>query len=196
MADSTITSSNVILLDKFPGVPVNMNLPPGFADTTNAGDMANYGHNVATAIYKPGTKIQIYHEGAIGVAGFSTFIYLQASSNSVVVAKSLVTPAAAGAPYTVTTIASGAVGLGYGPAAIACSAVTATYYGWFWCGGVCPCDYVAAFVTSTAAGTLVTNGLVAVGGMSVGTLIAGTTITLVPTATVLGTIGIASSADA
>ena len=36
---------------------------------------------------------------------------------------------------------------------VAITAMTDDYYGWFWSGGVCPCDLVAGFAISTTIAT-------------------------------------------
>jgi hypothetical protein len=58
--------------------------------------------------------------------------------------------------YIVTDDASEA--LLSGPIAVALSAMTTGYYGWFWCGGVCPVDSVSGL-----GGSYVTDGTVAAG---------------------------------
>jgi hypothetical protein len=210
MADSTVSSNNIILLDLFPGAPGTKNLAAGFS---LGDDATNCGHNVSMAapvaagtnLNPLGTKAQVYNTGLssagsqVGVAGFSTFIYLKVGtqSASLIAAGSLVTTASTGAPYVVTNLNT-AVGNGFGPCAVAVSAMTNGYGGWFWCGGVCPTDFVAAFVPSGTAITLATDGTLVVGDATAGTLAAGsgTIIGLsTPTTGPAGRIAVASHAD-
>ena len=168
MADQTITTQGVILYDRWPGK--NCVTTP---DVENISDMTStlVGHNQQTAKYPLGTKWQLYNYGAavnVGVKyhrGFSTFIYLKAESTATTAvalsAAMLVAPygtLAAGmdrnALYTVTASSSRTTHETMGLTAMCLSTMTNSYYGWFWCGGVCPLEYVPGLsVTST----IVTN---------------------------------------
>lgn len=120
-------------------------------------------HNVAStsayAIYRLGTKIGYYNET---LGGYGACIYLQYSAGAETLA--------AGYPvgideandtlYSVTgdqsTIGDGS------PTAIALSAMTTAYYGWFWCAGVCP-DFYTSSSAKFAATTVTTNDSIAAG---------------------------------
>ncbi|TSA52233.1 MAG: hypothetical protein D4R45_07295 [Planctomycetaceae bacterium] len=157
MANSTIDHSKIILIDRWPGVPVEQeSVPPdGF---TGAGH-----HNVATPVYPVGMKNQVWDETA---HGYATLIYLQniqgtvgavAVMNPVALDTSEQATAATTSTYYKVCSDGGEVLLD-GPIAIALSAMTDAYYGWFWCGGVCPVSHVAAMDT-----TLVTDGSLTAG---------------------------------
>jgi hypothetical protein len=157
MTNSTIDNSKIILFDKFPGVPSTVRGLPvdGFTGADH--------HNVLTPYYPIGTKIQVYD---VTNKGYATMIYLQyiagtkAATLALAAGQFCCPPIAANASsgqaavnvyYKVTDDASEA--LVQGPIAVALSAMTTTYYGWFWCGGVCPISFVTALDT-----TFTTNG--------------------------------------
>lgn len=168
MANSTLDDSKFILYDRFPGaVDYNQSTPvDGFTGASH--------HNVATAVYKVGTKIQVYDETN---KGYSTFIYLQYKANT---AKVAVNALAAKQFVSIQLTANGAttyatdsvwywatdagdVALLQSALAVALSAMTTDYYGWFWCGGVCPVSFVSGL-----GGNYVTDGNVAAGAGIVG----------------------------
>ena len=170
MADEKIANDqHVILIDNFPGAALTaMKMPEdGFTGTTH--------HNVATVVYPVGTKIQVYCPGSAvvgtksGAAGYATFIYLKLeavdSTNTCGAAKQIVGIHTDAVPYDVTNEAATAVGAGKTPIAVTISAMTENYYGWFWCGGVCPVDYVDAL-----DGAYCTDNSVAIGPMTWGAL--------------------------
>ena len=167
MTNSTIHGSKIQLWDRWPGRATILATPPtdGFTGADH--------HNVAAAKYPVGTKIQVYDTTN---KGYATFIYLQyiagtAASGIALAARSFVCPqlaanATAGNNalptfFKVTDDASEA--LIQGPVAVALSAMTTLYYGWFWCDGVCPVDFVPALLTST----YVTDGNVIAGALAV-----------------------------
>ena len=157
MANSTIDDQKIALIDNWPGEPNhNLGIPTG--GFTGSGH-----HNVAAAIYPIGTKIQAYDSTS---NGYATFIYLQyiIGSSSTLGAKDPVamdtseqsTVATTSTWYKVTS--DGGEALILGPLAFAISTLTTTYYGWFWCGGVCPVALVSGL-----GGTYVTDGTIAAG---------------------------------
>jgi len=170
MADSTLDSELFILRDNWPGVP----WPAQSLPTTFLADGV-YGHNVAVAsgLFNQGTKVQAWHTGTAGGAGYFTIIYLKLEmqdATNVLAAKHVVTQhtdAAAGgdAIYDVTNEAASTNGYTTSLAAIGLSAMTVDYVGWFLCGGVCPEDYVSAL-----AGNFATTNDVAKGPFTVGAL--------------------------
>ena len=149
MADKTIDAAKIILIDRWPGTAAPaIKIPEdGFLGTSH--------HNVTVAAYPLGTKLQVYcpgvaqHTGTTttitDAPGFATFIYMkqtaQDASNTLAV-KHIVALDNNAVPYEVTNEAATDIGAGFGPIAVALSAMTTASYGWYWCGGVCPVDYV------------------------------------------------------
>ena len=165
MADSTIDSEGITLLDLFPGVPRDVHQETdakgGFTDSAT--------HNVETAKYPIGTKIQIQNTGA-GKEGPSIFMYGQVGTQNpdvAIAAKSVCTFDSTSNPFKLTNDSAGDISTRSCPAAVALSAMTNDYYGWFWVGGVCPEGLV-----SDLGGTYATDGTVAAGAMCVGALAA------------------------
>jgi len=154
MADSTIDSELFHLIDNWPGAPIPFgSIPPG-------GFTGSSHHNVATAAFPVGTKWQVYNKSA-GKPGLSIFIYLQVGTQnaaSAIAAKSVVVPDSATHWYKVTNDPDDCIKLPTAVAAIALSAMTDAYFGWFWCGGVCPEEFVSAL-----GGNYATDGNVAAG---------------------------------
>lgn len=154
MADGTLDVDYLVLIDNWPGSPSpNLSVPSdGFTGSSH--------HNVATAIYKLGTKIQVYNTGVTaGRAGFSTFIYLQFVLGQTHAALQVVTPDTNAALYVVTNDPDSCLSIAALPSAISLSAMTTAYHGWFWCGGVCPEEFVAALTGNVlTAGSAVALG--------------------------------------
>ena len=167
MADSTIDSELLILHDFWPG-----EADPGLAqDPPRDGFTGADHHNVSAAVYQVGSKIQVYNVGDTGKAGFATLIYLQVGTQdatTVLAAKSLVVPDSSTSWYKVTNDPNRALVSPCGVVAYALSAVTNAYYGWFWCGGVCPEEAV-----TDLGGTYATDGNVAAGDITGHSLAAG-----------------------
>ena len=168
MADSTLDSELLVLIDTWPGVAKlveGSQIPTGgFTGSTH--------HNVATPKYAPGEKLCVWNEsGDAGKAGMSTFIYLQltTAAGPTVAAKQFCVPGSATTWYVVSNDpdADSLVVEGAAMAAVAISAFTSTYWGWFWCGGICPEGHVSAlggnYATegNVAAGAVCTNNLAA-----------------------------------
>jgi len=147
MADSTIDQRMVILYDRWPGVAVPS--PLGFMDMTGTAA----GTNVATEMFPLGTKYQVWNTGFAGAnTGPSTFIYLRAEPTATtavtMIARGGVVPddtlaetSARGAIYTVTGDSDRTSHDLSAFFAIGIATMTNSYYGWFWCGGVCPIEY-------------------------------------------------------
>ncbi len=157
MTVSTIDDQKFLLIDNWPGkVDHNLGIPTG-------GFTGSAHHNVVAAKYPIGAKIQAYDSTS---NGYATFVYLQFVQGSVGVlaAKDVVgidiseqsTDATADTWYKVTS--DGGEAQVQGPLAVALSAVTTAYFGWFWCGGVCPVALV-----SDLDGNYLTNNLLAAG---------------------------------
>lgn len=158
MADSTIDSELIILRNNWGVAPSTDRFEPtdGFAE----GNAVH--HNSATAEFSLGTVAQVYNKGTAGKAGPAQFIYLLVgtqNSANVLAAKDVVVQGSATVPFTVTNDPDSAViKLPTGLAAICLSAMTNAYYGWFWCGGSCPEDFVSGL-----AGDYLTDDDVVIG---------------------------------
>lgn len=188
---ATIDSNEFILIHRFPTKAQDW-MPPKAMDPANDG-----GHNVVAAAYKIGTTWDFFQEGSEGInQGWATFTYLKVGTQSALAAKSIcgldTAPGAATALeilYTVTDLAAGTIA-GSTPAAVALSAMTNAYYGWFWTGGVCP-----ESIVSDLSGNFLTTTNVVVGGMDIGTAAAGT-VNGFGTAALGGACGISFVVDA
>lgn len=152
--DETIDSEDFILFDNWPGVPQQCNGQP-VAYNLQGSDS----HNVATAAHPVGTKFQVYNDGSVaGLNGYSTLIYLQVGTQgatTAIAAKTICAGDDAADPYEVTNSGTDAIDLGAGLCAVAIGTTTDAYYGWFWCGGVCPevlCDSLADGASQTMGG--------------------------------------------
>ena len=192
MADSTLDSQLFVLFDNWPGVAEKIS-----AGEVPAGGFAEASavhHNVAAAQYDIGQKLCVLNTDDAGIEGMSTFIYLQVgtqNADSVIAAKSLVVPGSATLWYQVSNNPDANILVaGSSMAAYALSAMTDAYFGWFWCGGVCPESFVSGL-----GGTYATDGTVAAGMISSGDL-AADYLGLVPYATTVGYLGFALAADA
>jgi hypothetical protein len=159
MADTTILAKYIVLQDTVQG-NVNPNLPQ-----PTGGFTGSEHHNVATAEYDVGTKIQVYDETA---KGYATFVYLKnGTAAATIAAGSVMIPAGATQNSTYLTYIytndadDGVVG---GNCAVALSAMTDDYYGWFWCGGVAPIGITNSGIV--AATTIATDDSVAIGNIS------------------------------
>lgn len=157
MADGTIDSQLFHLIDNWPGVPTPGGLIPQDGFTAAAQ------HNVAAARRRVGEKIQVYCDGLLTgtTAGYATLMYLKMGTQNpdvAVAAKTICVPDSATNILEVTNDPDSCISLPTGMVAIALSAMTNGYYGWFWVGGVCPEQYVAAL-----GGNYLTEGNVAAG---------------------------------
>ena len=122
--------------------------PNGFTEHGGPGGYISpkaWHHNYsATATYRPGTKVGYYNEAQ---AGWGTCIYLKYSAGAETLAAGMICQPdpALDSLYYVTGDADTFVDLAVAkPNAIALSAMITTYWGWFWCGGVCPDFYTSA----------------------------------------------------
>lgn len=165
MTDSTIDTKNIVLFD---GWPESNTLPMTPQDGFNGSSH----HNVATMEFQLGTKCRIYNDIAAskGKEGWATMIYLQAgteNATTVVAAKAICVPIGTSdaGGYRVSndcdTPVTAATGVGL--VAVAISAMTVDYYGWYWCGGVAPADMITSGTTYVTDGTIKTHGDVAIG---------------------------------
>jgi hypothetical protein len=148
MADATILSQYLVLKDLFPGtINENPTTPiDGYAGTSH--------HNVAAAAYTVGTKHRVYIPA---LKGYSTLMYMKngtASGVAIAAGQAMIVDDVTGnAGYISNYITNDPdEGLLIGPVAIALSAITNAYYGWFWVGGCCPLghgDMTALITTAT-----------------------------------------------
>jgi len=155
-SDGTIDSEKIMLFDGFPGAPDPRYGPPtdGFTGALS--------HNVAAAAYPIGTKIEVRNT-TLGIPGLSRFIYLKLESQDgthALAARHIVALHSDATPYDVTNDNGADLAAQCGPIAVGLSAMTTDYYGWFWCGGVCPEDWVPALGGLYAT---LTPGTVAIG---------------------------------
>src|SRR3990172_13158393 len=170
MADSYMSSDEIVLVDNWPGKPLKAYSLP----TTFLAD-AEYYHNASTEKFPLGTKIQGYNPGTAGLQGYFTIIYLKlkepeealAAKHICVVHKDAL---ADGHIFEVTNDNASCLTTNQ-PAAVALAAMTTLYYGWFWCGGVCPEDFVSGL-----GGSFATLNDVAAGSQMCVTVLAVTSV--------------------
>jgi hypothetical protein len=172
----SIDSTGLLLNDRWPGIANN-----NAAGPYDLGNVANGSdQNWYVASTKPphvlGTKFTGYQEAASGVNGGSfTLIYLNTGtllSTTAITAKKFCalqaapTSSTSGALlYTVTNNPAYTVGMSTALYGVSMSAMTSGgYYGWFWCGGVCP-----ESICTGMAGTYTTADTVTVGGFILAT---------------------------
>lgn len=142
MANSTIDTKYIVLYDLWPnGVVLYNHIPQdGFTGSLH--------HNVASPAYKVGTKAIVRNDSATaGIDGWSTLIYLKLEmqdTTNLLAARQIVACHSDAVLYDVTNEAASDLGATLGPIAVALSAMTVDYYGWFWCGGVAPSSHVSA----------------------------------------------------
>lgn len=164
MADEKIDSEQFYLFDLLPGEP-----NPVYGEPLSGFDGAT-SHSVVAAGYNVGTKIQVYNETA-GVAGYSTFVYgklaTEDSTNVMLVAHVLVQDKNSPTPFEFTNEVANDNGEGLSPVVFGAATLTVTYFGWFWCGGVCPEDWASGL-----GGFHYTDNTVAIGAIGSGDLVA------------------------
>jgi hypothetical protein len=163
MADSTIDSDLIYLRGGRFGTCYDKTMPIG-------GFTGSAHHNVAAADrdYPIGMVKRVYCDGTVGVKGFAEFVYLayEGSSAPTAAAKQVCVPDSSTVWYQFTNDPDSCVmATGSMLAVVAISAMTDGYYGWFWCGGVCPEVYVSAlggnYATTNAviAGNIIASDL-------------------------------------
>lgn len=188
MAASTIDDQYLWLNDIIPGEANYGELPPMDSDGNIFTNSSH--HNVATAIYNVGTKVSVYDNTN---SGYATFTYLQmgTASGVAVAAKAVCAPgtAATAKYYKVTNDPDAFIANSY--CAIALSAMTADYYGWFWTHGVCPVDSVSAL-----DGNYKTADAVVAGGITVADHVTNDELAFGPIASAVNGVGLSMSADA
>jgi len=156
MADSTLDSELFVLNGAGWGVA-----PVSNGDIPNGGFDGVDHHNVATAVFPLGEVRQVYCNGDTGQEGYSRFIYLKVgtqNADSAIAAKSVCVRHSATKPFEVTNNADDCIHIPTDVGAIAISAMTDAYYGWFVEGGVIPEQYISGL-----GGNYATDGAVAAG---------------------------------
>jgi len=137
MANNAVLDSEKIILFNHFGAP-----DPNLGEPKDGFTGAEH-HNVATAVYPLGTVIQVYNK-TLGVAGYSQFVYGKLETQdatNVTFARCICTLHTDAVPTDFTN--DNAADLASNACVIAISAMTVDYFGWFWCGGVCPEDFVS-----------------------------------------------------
>jgi hypothetical protein len=140
MSDEKIDSQEFVLFNHW-GDPVSYEEPKdGFTGSEH--------HNVATAAYRPGSVTQVYcADTSTSRGGYAQFVYLKLEhqdTTNVLAARMICTTHTDKEITDVTNDATTALADEGGFCAIALGAMTTDYYGWFWCGGVCPEVWVSA----------------------------------------------------
>jgi len=150
-ADQKLLSTYAVLYNRWGSPDSQLGLPKD-------GIVGAEHWNVATPKYPVGTVIQLYNTGATaGQAGYCQFVYIRVNTTAPTHAWAkgqILTPASATAMYTLTNdsdddIAASTQG---GKFAVCLGSMTDGYYGFAWCGGVCPTDFLT--MTSTYLGVL------------------------------------------
>jgi hypothetical protein len=188
MADSTMDSLEVILIDNWPGVArliTHDEIPPG-------GFTGALHHNVPAPKYPPGEKLCVWNPSTLGCEGMATMIYLRVGTQVGIAAKTFVTTGSATIVYVVQDSPDAIIGPKDGGAlvAVAISAITDAYYGWFWCGGVAP-----ETLCPDLGGTYATDDSVVAGLLALTDLTANAMGLAVPAADTDAIIGMSLAAD-
>ena len=164
MADSTLDSELIVLFDNWPGTAIDRT-HDYIEDITSV----TVGHNVADPKYKPGTKWVVYNRPITPATGAgqprpSTVIYLKFANGTGApgpLAKQVVVPDNAAVWYWVTNDPDDAVIIPSGVAGVLLGPMADQNWGWFWCGGICPEQYVPDL-----GGNFATDGNVTAGAMT------------------------------
>ncbi|KPL25600.1 MAG: hypothetical protein AMJ75_00380 [Phycisphaerae bacterium SM1_79] len=181
---ANICMRNVILYDKWPGVP-----DPNLGIPTDGFDASGTHSCVTTAVYPPGTKIMAYNDGTYN-PGWYTMCYMQFCEGSDLAydADSDLSTGyglcfhyegtnhptdALGSPqqawWGVTSDLTNSDGSQGGALAVAVRDLSGTddaggnEFGWFWVGGVCPCNTTTQDMTKCGNSGPLTDGNVAAG---------------------------------
>ena len=138
MAESTMDSLEVILIDNWPGTAKLI----GHSEIPVGGFTGSLHHNVPAPRYPKGEKLCVWEPGTLGCEGMATMIYLQVGTQTASIAAKMhcVTGSATDLYVVTNDPDANIIGplTGCAMLGIALSAMTDAYYGWFWCGGVCP----------------------------------------------------------
>lgn len=138
---TTIDDARLFFYDTWPG-PVRFGWKPAEDSSGNIFTNSTH-HNVVSAVYEVGFKVGIKDSTT---ATYASFIYLQLGTQSgTLAAKDLCAPQITSSAFDqkVTNLAS-ATPATPGCCAVALSAMTNDYFGWFFCGGFVPVGTVSA----------------------------------------------------
>jgi hypothetical protein len=187
MADSTIDSELFRLFNHWSRPQAQVRQPhDSLIDSSH--------HNVASPKADVGCTLQLKCLGVTGQVGWSEVTYLQVGTQNpaaAIAAKAVCVPDATAYHHRVTNDPDDCIlATGSPLVAIALSAMTDLYYGWFWTGGVCPEQYVSGL-----GGDYLTDDNVVAGPITAHNLDADA-IGLGPAAAGEGICGFAYSADA
>ncbi len=195
MADSTLDSLNFELIDTFPDGPEGLMETPTRDPDGNILTNGTF-HNVAAPVYRVGQKVRIT-DPTTGLPAVFVYGQMGAAGGTIAAGTLLgeeITHADGVTNGKLTDLINATKGcIILGKAAMALSAMTDDYFGWFQVGGKPAYGLVAALSSTTL---LKTDGTVAAGPFGLGADTAGTgTAALVLAATAIA-IGIAHEADA
>lgn len=183
----TIDSELIFLMNKWGVAP-----DPAYQDTIPDGDGTWSGansQNVEVPLYPIGAVIQCYNDGSVaGQSGPYEMIYLRAEE-AIAAVKYLCVPGADDDHFSVTDNISNALDATNVKVGIAVAAMTSQYYGWFWCGGVCP-----EAIESDMGGDYTTNASLEIGPMEA--LDEGSGVIIGFTASTMAACGFSYSTDA
>lgn len=184
MADSTLEVASVFLISGRFGPPS----PHEFGGMLD-GITGSSHHNVASAEFDVGTVVSMINKGTTSGSreGMTEFVYGQYVTQSggpamAVGQTAIVVPNGGGnALHTFTNYADYSSGTSflaeaYNPFGVICiSVMTGDRYGWFWCGGVAPEDFVTPMTgtviitsNSVVAGVFCTEDVSATGILGIG----------------------------
>ncbi len=151
---ATLEETEFVLCDLWPGVPDPR------AGVPTDGFTGSDHHDVTTAAYPLGMKIQVYDTTSSGLSVFIYLAQIAPTGSNIVGPRHIVGWDDEALSYGVTTEAGTDVLDDMGPAAIALSLMDTnqTSYGWYWCDGVCPVTFVPALDGLYAADTTVVKG--------------------------------------
>jgi len=148
---ATLDYNDIVIYDNAPG-PVHQDaLPP--ADSNGQHFTNSTHHNVASPAYPLGYKVSVldHTEG-----GYSLLGYFKYTAGAVTLAAGHPCVAATGEMTTVTNDGDAATANPNSFLAIALSAMTDGYYGWFWIGWLPPTSYCSELAASSD--TITTDG--------------------------------------
>jgi len=157
MADSTIDSELIYLINPW-GPP---NTEPSLLDDI----IGAQHHNVEEAFFPIGSVVNLWNDsGDAGKDGWSQFVYLQIELTGAPTsaAKQVVVPDSATVWYIVTNDPDDCIKAdGSALFGVTLSVMTDAYYGWYWCGGVCPEGRVSDLAGNFATESNVLAGMIA-----------------------------------
>ena len=163
MADKTLDSALIVLFDAWGGVATPPTVPDFSSMTSKA-----VGHNQPVRAYTPGTKWVVYNRPLVagaGQPGPSTFVYLQFINGTgapVAKEKQICSTDSATIWYQVTNDPDSCVAKTNICIAVLLGPRADQNYGWFWCGGICPEQFVPALGGNFATASTVDPGAISI----------------------------------